>query len=81
MGVHGEEILTYGSKVSLISNGMIFIINFCYALTYCQVFVSSGCSLIFITPALLQLVILFFQIKLIGYQLRVLSIDRYPNDQ
>ena len=81
MGVHGEEILTYGSKVSLISNGMIFIINFCYALTYCQVFVSSNCSLIFITPALLQLVILFFQIKLIGYQLRVLSIDRFPNDQ
>jgi hypothetical protein len=60
MGVHGEEILTYGSKVSIISNGMIFVINFCYTLVYFQIFVSTGFSLIFITPALLQLAVLFF---------------------
>ena len=35
LGNHGTEILTYGSKVSLLSNVVIFEANFCTALIWC----------------------------------------------
>ena len=79
IGPEGEEHLTYGSKISLISNSLIFSMNFCLALVYSQLVESTGFQFWFLMTFILQLVILFFVSKLIGIQIRILAID-YDSD-
>jgi hypothetical protein len=66
MAPHGTESLTYGSQVSMISLSLIFLSNFSIALIYCQIFESSTFEKIFVFPMLMQLVILFYQSKMLG---------------
>ena len=60
MAPHGTESLTYGSKFSMLSNTILFLINFSISLIYCQIFESSSFELIFVIPMILQLVIIFY---------------------
>ena len=79
MAPHGSESLTYGSQVSMISLSLIFLSNFSIALIYCQIFESSSFEMIFVVPMMMQLVILFYQSKMLGIQLRILSIDLFSD--
>jgi hypothetical protein len=63
---HGNESLTYGSKISMYSMILIFLSNFSIALVYCQIFESSSFEMIFIVPMIMQLIILFYQSKMLG---------------
>ena len=83
MAPHGTESLTYGSKFSLYSMVLMFLINFSISLIYCQIFESSSFEMIFVIPMIMQLVIVFYQSKMIGIQLRIIAIDKFddPNKQ
>mmetsp|Transcript_15785 Transcript_15785/g.26650 ORF Transcript_15785/g.26650 Transcript_15785/m.26650 type:complete len:168 (+) Transcript_15785:990-1493(+) len=79
MAPNGEEALTYASKLSLVSNAMLFQMNFCISLILSQIFESAKYSAAFVLPFLLQLIILFFYSKMLGCQLRVYALDKFAS--
>lgn len=73
----GEESLTYATKISIVSLVLIFLSHFSIALIFCQIVEISSFSIIFIIPMILQLVNLFYISKILGMQLRIISLDKY----
>ena len=75
----GEERLNYATRFSMISNVLIFLVNFCMSVIYCQLIESSSFEIIFIIPCIMQLVILFYCARLIGLQLRIMAMDKFSD--
>lgn len=63
----------------MISNVLIFLVNFCMSVIYCQLIESSSFEIIFIIPCIMQLVILFYCARLIGLQLRIMAMDKFSD--
>jgi hypothetical protein len=74
---NGEEMLTYATKVSNYSMILIFLSHFSIALIFCQIVEVSSFAWIFIVPMVIQLINLFYISKILGMQLRVISLDKF----
>lgn len=67
---------TYANKFSFLTFLLIFFSHFGLAVIYCQV-IETSYTTIFLVPAILQLINLFYISKMFGFLLRLKSIEYY----